>query len=146
MEAARDTLEHRLPPSAPHVVLVDDNTGDIALIRYAFEINDMVVRISVAEDGLHAQELLTHLTSIQDWPCFISLDLNMPRANGFWALEFIRRHHACTTMPVIMLTTSNNPPDRRRAMELGATDFVLKPATFEELVLIVGGWRSYLTM
>jgi len=130
----------------PHVLLVDDNAGDIALLRYAFEVNDMRVRFSIAEDGVRAQELLILLTALNDWPDFISLDNNMPRADGYWALAFIRAHHPSRIMPVIMLTTSNRPRDRLRALQLGATDFVTKPATFDELVSTVSSWRPYLSM
>jgi DNA-binding response OmpR family regulator len=60
-------------------------------------------------------------------PDITILDINTPKLNGLEVLEKLRRTKQFRTVPIIMFTTSDSPTDRNRAMELGATNYVIKP-------------------
>ena len=69
-------------------------------------------------------------------PDIIILDLNLPKLNGFQLLERCRRQEG---LPIIVFTSSANPEDNKRAFELGARDYVIKPSDLVEYLKTVTG-------
>jgi DNA-binding response OmpR family regulator len=67
----------------------------------------------------------------KDKPDLIVLDLNMPEEDG---LSIVRDLKKSTNVPVIMLTATASPIDRVVGLELGADDYLAKPAELRELV------------
>jgi diguanylate cyclase (GGDEF)-like protein len=68
-------------------------------------------------------------------PDVILLDLMMPRITGFDILQVVREDEALRYTPVIILTAESDAPAKLKALELGATDFLLKPVDASELKL-----------
>ena len=69
-------------------------------------------------------------------PDLLVLDLHMPHLDGFGVLEAIRRRvRGPDRLPVIVLTGDDATESRRRALGLGARDFVNKPIDAVELLL-----------
>ena len=69
-------------------------------------------------------------------PDLVLLDLHMPDPDGFACLKTIRRTQAPESyLPIIVLTADTQPDPKRRALALGATDFLAKPLDIEEVVL-----------
>ncbi|MBA3684639.1 MAG: response regulator [Planctomycetes bacterium] len=128
------------------ILVVDDNPSDVELTREAFAQQRLPVSIAVAADGQAAVDYLRRVAAdgALERPCFILLDINMPGINGFEVLTFVRTHPAFSTMPVLMLTTSSSPGDRARALAGGATEYLVKPRRFGDLLAMVDGMRSYL--
>jgi len=62
------------------------------------------------------------------------VDLNLPRINGHTVLEFLKSRPG---PPVVVFSVSANPRDRKRALDLGARDYVVKPRTRDELFATV---------
>lgn len=67
-------------------------------------------------------------------PAAIILDINMPNLDGFGVLERLRKMTPALLAPVMVLTARHAPDDVRRAMSLGARDFLAKP--FEDTQLL----------
>jgi DNA-binding response OmpR family regulator len=87
--------------------------------------------IVVACDGAEAIEAIK-----ASMPDILLLDVIMPTMNGFEALEVIRANSKLKTLPIVMLTNLSQPSDRQRALELGATDYLIKSdITLKELVV-----------
>jgi two-component system response regulator len=126
-----------------HVLVIDDNPGDIQLIELGFETNAVPVRIDRAGDGVQAQEVLRALHDAGDCPQLILLDLNMPRCNGFDVLRFMRAQGICPRSKVMVMTTSNAAFDRDQCTALGA-GFITKPSRFTDLLDILKGFEPYL--
>jgi len=78
--------------------------------------------VSVAEDGI---EGLSHLN--QKRPAAILLDVNMPRMDGFTMLQRLQADAELKELPVLMLTARSAPEDIRKAIHLGARDYIGKP-------------------
>jgi DNA-binding NarL/FixJ family response regulator len=64
----------------------------------------------------------------------ILLNINMPRMNGFQVLEYLKGNDSFRSVPVVIFTTSSDPRERRRALGLGAEEYITKRGTFDALV------------
>lgn len=104
---------------APLVLIVDDDEHIRALLRTRLEL-DGLTTIS-ANDGLEAMTALTNHR-----PAAMLLDVSMPRMDGFQLLEALKRTRRAPP-PTLMLTARNAAEDVRRAIGLGAKDYLAKP-------------------
>ncbi len=66
-------------------------------------------------------------------PDAILLDINMPEVTGMDMLEFVRMRDELRELPVIMLSSETTDIQVDEAMEMGATGYIFKPVTIEEL-------------
>jgi CheY-like chemotaxis protein len=66
-------------------------------------------------------------------PDAILLDLNMPGGTGMGALEKLRASSKTAHIPVIVLSGTMDPEARRAALDAGATEFLGKPTTTQQL-------------
>lgn len=76
-------------------------------------------------------------------PILILLDIRMPLMDGFEVLKKIKTNKENRTIPVVMLTTTGLAQDVKRAMELGANDYIVKPVSFEDFVRKMGQLGYY---
>ncbi|MCM3002413.1 sporulation transcription factor Spo0A [Priestia koreensis] len=111
------------------VCLVDDNRELIGLLEdYISEQDDMEV-IGVAYNG---QECL-HMLKEND-PDVLILDIIMPHLDGLAVLSQLRDMNKGTYPNVIMLTAFGQEDVTKKAVDLGASYFILKPFDMENLV------------
>lgn len=110
--------------------LVDDDADDQEIFKSALAQVDGSVVLLTAGNG---QDALQILSSIEELPAYIFLDLNMPRMGGLQFLEEIKRSALLREIPVLVYTTSDNPFDKEKAMRAGAEQFITKPPRFSEL-------------
>lgn len=75
-----------------------------------------------ARDGVSALERLVEVR-----PKGLILDINMPRLDGFGVLQKMKEMGLSAQVPTLVLTARRQPDDVRRAVELGAKDFLSKP-------------------
>ncbi|MCS6941258.1 MAG: response regulator [Geminocystis sp.] len=74
---------------------------------------------------------------IEHKPDLILLDLNMPNANGYSVCKFLRESPVFHKTPIIILTAQDSSVDRAKAKLVGATDFLNKSASEEELLSLI---------
>ncbi|MGM1057302.1 MAG: response regulator [Bacteroidota bacterium] len=119
-----------------HILLVEDNEGDIALTLDAFEESKVKMDISIARNGQEALDFLFKKGSYKDSkkPDIILLDINIPIFNGHEVLKQIKEDPNLKKIPVIMLTTSSNPKDINLAYNLHCNSYVKKPLDMEEFL------------
>ncbi len=122
------------------VLLVEDNPDDVELSLRALKKAHLVNPIRIARDGAEALDLLFgEGESRTPWlPRVVLLDLKLPRLGGLQVLERIRADARTRALPVVILTSSREEPDVRRAYELGANSYIVKPVEFEKFVAAVG--------
>ncbi len=121
-----------------HILLVEDNEGDILLTTETLEETNLSKKISIARDGLEAITLLdSYSFNNQDLPDLVLLDINLPKINGFAVLEHIKKTNTLSHIPVIILTTSGSPADKIMANELKASNYLIKPAEIEDFVIAI---------
>ena len=86
-------------------------------------------RVTLAYDGREAMELLDREPDVQ----LVLLDLMMPHLSGLDVLERLRADERFRDVPCIILTAAGQEQQHKRAMELGATDFMTKPFSPKKL-------------
>lgn len=112
-----------------NVLLVEDNPGDVNLIRMCAErFPGVVVHHVPNAVQAHRFLLCQHPFEQAPTPDLVLLDLHMPVFDGSTVLESIRESLQFDTTPVVMFTSSTLLTDRVRCQELGASAYVNKPA------------------
>jgi CheY-like chemotaxis protein len=131
----------------PQILIAEDDADDRYLIRTAFAERGYSEKIEFVENGV---ELLNYLDNIiastgdeKNFPCVILLDLNMPKKDGREVLKELKQNAIFKKIPVIVFTTTKNEIEIKRCYELGANSYVVKPLTFDDLLMVVENIRSY---
>ena len=117
-----------------HILLVEDNEGDILLTTEAFEEGKIINKTTVIKDGKSAIDFLERGCLTSTLPDLILLDVNLPRKNGHEVLQHIKQHEKLRTIPVIMLTTSSSDKDIRLSYESHANCFITKPVDAADFI------------
>ncbi|MEO7265313.1 MAG: response regulator [Ferruginibacter sp.] len=112
-----------------HILLVEDNEGDILLTTEALENAKLLTNLSVVKDGKQAMDFLIKADGYANasQPDMILLDINLPKRNGHQVLKFIKESEVLKHIPVIMLTTSSSPADVDLAYKNYVNCFITKP-------------------
>jgi len=128
-----------------HILLVEDNEGDIFLITEALEEGKIVDKISVTKDGKEAIDFLEKKEKYknEDTPDLILLDVNLPKKNGHEVLEYIKTSENLKQIPVIMLTTSSSDKDVLLSYKNHANCFITKPLDVNNFLTIVSSIESF---
>jgi CheY-like chemotaxis protein len=132
------------------VLLVEDNTDDVELIRHAFRKAQIGSALHVVGDGDMAMAYLAGTAPFDDrgahpLPSLILLDLKLPRRSGFEVLEWMRGDLRTKHTPVVVLTSSNQEADIERAYTFGAISYLVKPVSRDALLDIVRTLNHYWT-
>jgi len=119
-----------------HILLVEDNEGDIMLTKDAFEESKVKTEISVAKNGKEALDFLYQRGEFVNAkrPDLVLLDINIPIYNGHEVLQQIKADPDLKKIPVIMLTTSSNQNDIDKAYEGHCNSYVQKPLNIDEFL------------
>ncbi|HXB09663.1 MAG TPA: response regulator [Puia sp.] len=120
-----------------HILLVDDNEGDILLTREALDDARIINKISIASDGVEALRFLRRQDRSGDMPDLILLDINLPRMNGTELLGIIKADPYLKRIPVIMLTTSSAEKDILASYENYANCYITKPVDLDRFMDVV---------
>lgn len=125
------------------ILIVDDDLEDHFMMSEYFKDggHEHVVKFL-----LNGQEAIDHLTAIDnatDFPKVIILDLNMPILNGIETLIQLKQSVLLREIPVFIYSTSNNEVQKRKCLDLGAVDYVVKPSSYFEGIKLIERFVSY---
>lgn len=116
-----------MPPKKKILVIDDDQTilkmVQGILKKYDFE----TIMAETGQDGLETAKTAK--------PDAILLDFKMPGLNGYEALKQLKKDPLTTDIPVVILTGNNSISEVGRSLELGASDYIVKPFNNENLVM-----------
>ena len=127
------------------VLLVEDSKLQAALVKRVLAELPSLNLVEIAEDGVDAMAYLRREGEYQNAirPGLVLLDINMPRKNGFEVLGEMKADPELRSIPVVMLTSSNDERDVTRSYENGASTFVAKPVTKEDLQHTFASFAKY---
>ncbi|SIS95147.1 response regulator [Belliella pelovolcani] len=135
-----------------HILLVEDNEGDILLTLEALEEAKMKNTISVVKDGERAIQYVEKIGEYEDAlpPDLIILDVNLPKLNGHEVLQYFKNSEAYKHIPIIMLTTSSSPKDINESYKNHVNCYITKPIDVDDfikaVVSIENFWLSIVTL
>jgi CheY-like chemotaxis protein len=137
-------------PSPPGIdrlrlLLIEDNAGDIRLIREALRAGGQAIELSVARDGVEALSVL-HRTGVHadaPRPDLILLDLNLPRKSGREVLREVKADAELGEIPVIVLTTSAAAEDVAFSYRTHASSYIVKPVNLDRFFEVIGFIGAY---
>lgn len=121
------------------ILVAEDDENEAFLLKRSLTKAGINNPVQVVSDGQESIDYLAGTGRFGDrkefpFPSVIILDLKMPRVNGFEVLKWLRQHPTHAVIPVIVMTNSNLPGDIRRAYELGANSYIVKPHGLQDLV------------
>lgn len=117
-----------MQPNTPcHVLVADDEPHIGRIIKMKLEQGPF--RVTLAYDGREALDVLAR----EDDIALVLLDLMMPHLSGLDVLSQMRADTRWRDLPCIILTAAGQEEQHRRAIELGATDFLTKPFSPKKL-------------
>lgn len=124
--------------SSIQILMVEDDPGDVFLIREALKSSNLNFTVHHADNGEKALDFLHRRSPFDsaERPDLILLDLNLPRVNGIEVLRDVKSVPELNNIPVIVLTTSKSEADANLCRQLGANDFISKAPSFEEFLAV----------
>jgi len=120
------------------ILIVEDNRGDVLLVREALKDSTMPFELTHVTDGEQALDFLHRRSPYGEAarPHLVLLDLNLPKHDGWEVLDEIRSLPELADTPVVILSSSGNPEDRERAACTPNALHIKKPSTLDEFLAI----------
>ncbi|HEY8382392.1 MAG TPA: response regulator [Microvirga sp.] len=114
--------------ATPVIVIADDDALLRSLVE--FKLKARGYRVVTAGDGDEALAAIA-----RDKPALVVLDAMMPGPDGFEVLRRMKNEMGLAATPVVMLTARKQESDIVGALQLGASDYLVKPFIPEELAM-----------
>ncbi len=126
------------------ILVVEDSDDDFYAMRRALgkTLPCPLMRCSTGNEALdYVFQRGSHAQA--ERPSLILLDLNLPGQNGRSVLHQLKDEVSLRDIPVVIVSTSNNPEDVKHCYGAGAAGYVIKPLTYDRLVLALQGILNY---
>jgi chemotaxis family two-component system response regulator Rcp1 len=121
-----------------NILIVEDNEGDVLLIREALRESGIDFKFKHVADG---EQALVYFdsgvrTSGGSLPDLVLLDLNLPKRDGWEVLRVLRGSPGLNRTPVVIFSSSNAPEDLQRAASIDSLIYIRKPSNLEDFLAI----------
>jgi CheY-like chemotaxis protein len=116
-------------PPSPAILLVEDNSSDVYVIRQVLKRCGLPISLRVAVDGEEALAMIQRTTG--PLPSLVLLDWNLPRVSGAEVLFQLRQSEGWRDIPVVIVTSTSSPTELTEMMRLGATGHFRKPTDLD---------------
>lgn len=128
-----------------HILLVEDNEGDVILTKEALKQVRVDNSISVAKNGEEALQYLRKQGAFAHalTPDLVLLDINLPKINGKEVLAAIKSDETLRIIPVVMLTTSSSEQDIIESYQHYANCYITKPVDLKKFIDAIQALKSF---
>ena len=122
-----------------HLLLVEDNEGDILLTTEALEASKVLNEVSIVRNGKLALDFVFKKNGYEDVksPDVILMDINLPLKSGIEVLEILKSDESTKHIPIIILTTSSSESDIMKSYNNHANAYIVKPVDVSEFLVAV---------
>ncbi|HCQ12930.1 response regulator [Flavobacterium sp.] len=119
-----------------HLLLVEDNEGDILLTTEALEASKVLNEVSIVRNGKLALDFVFKKNGYEDVksPDVILMDINLPLKSGIEVLEILKSDESTKHIPIIILTTSSSESDIMKSYNNHANAYIVKPVDVSEFL------------
>jgi CheY-like chemotaxis protein len=132
-------------PSSREILIVEDNPGDVRLVREALRDLKPEITLRSAPDGEEALRFLRrqgeHAGAAR--PRLILLDFNLPKSDSRSVLREIKADLSLRGIPVAVLTTSDSEKDIQEAYDLHANCYLRKPVDLDEFLATIRSTANF---
>jgi CheY-like chemotaxis protein len=112
----------------PQILLVEDNEGDILLMKEVLADAEIENMVTVSRDGQEAITYLNQISSVdQAVPDLVLLDINLPKVDGKQVLQYVKTTPSLRKIPIIIFSTSSSQSDIKFCYNHNANCFITKP-------------------
>jgi CheY-like chemotaxis protein len=123
------------------ILAAEDEESDRMILKLAFQGAKLPRPLVIVRDGQEAVDYLGGKGRFADrsahpLPALVVLDLKMPRMNGFDVLAWLANQPEFKELPAVVLSSSSDESDIRKARQVGAREYFVKPHNLEELIKI----------
>ena len=130
------------------ILLVEDDQDDIFIFKRALVAANVLNPVVVLSNGQAVIDYLSHqgeYSSLEKnpLPFVIFLDLKLPYLDGFEVLTWIRQQPQLNSVVVVVLSGSDESRDHKKAYELGARSYLLKPPGAQDISEFMESMVSY---
>ena len=115
------------------ILIVEDSPTMRQLLVFALR-RLKGVEIVEAQDGMDGLRKVS-----SDHFDLALIDINMPVMDGLKLISLIRGDDGLREIPIVVITTEGANEDRRRALELGANEYLCKPIQANQVLSVVKG-------
>ncbi len=131
-----------MPPTSKFILIGEDDLDDQEILQEIFSKMDNSVPLVFVNNGNGVLDLLNTLEA-DHLPNLIVLDYNMPGMNAAEILRELMNYPGYRDIPRIIWSTSTSETFKKTCLELGATDYVVKPSNINELTEIANYMLSF---
>jgi CheY-like chemotaxis protein len=126
-------------PSPATILVIEDNLGDVILLREALDHHQREYVLKVLRDGAEAMEFCKECGRYGEAkPCVMVLDLHLPKYDGLAVLKQIRGNPALAHVRVVVWTTAASPTEEREIRQLGVRLYRAKPLELDAWITLAG--------
>jgi len=113
------------------VLVVEDSSSMRAYLTTILESGSEAYDLEIVEaaSGFEALKTLPH----HKFDAILT-DINMPDINGLELVSFLKNHPVYKSIPIMVISTESTDEDRRRAEDLGAEEYLVKPFQTGDLI------------
>lgn len=124
------------------ILHIEDNLGDVFLLRESLEANSLPIILNNVCDGQEALDLIFN-NSFKEPDLFI-IDINLPRIDGITILRKIKQSEKFKHIPVIIFSSSDSETDIQQTYNMGADLYLIKPMDWDHYKIIVDSITKFL--
>jgi CheY-like chemotaxis protein len=127
------------------ILLVEDNPGDVRLMREAFGEIAVPHRLNAVENGREALKFLRREEEYGEAsrPDLVLLDLRLPDIHGLEVLAAIKNDPALRRIPVVVFSSSQEREEVGQAYNLNANSYIAKPVELADFIRVVKGVEEF---
>jgi CheY-like chemotaxis protein len=126
-------------PEAARIVMIEDNPGDVRILRFALDEHGEEYQLDVLKNGNEAIRFVQeHRRAASKKPCVIVLYWYLPEHNGAEVLRAARQEPALADVHVVSLTGGVGKEDEKEILRLGVRLHRNKPTDFDDWIALAG--------
>ena len=127
---------------------MEDEESDRLILELGFQKARLTHPVVIVRDGQEAVDYLSGARQFVDrsahpLPGLLILDLKMTRMNGFDVLLWLATQPQFKALPEVVLSSSSDDSDMKKARQLGAREYFVKPHNLDDLVRIVHQMQTH---
>jgi CheY-like chemotaxis protein len=129
-------IQSAVNPSSKYILFGEDDKDDEDFLKELFSDIDSSFSLQFVNNG---RKLVSTLESIptDQLPRLLVLDYNMPELNGAEILENLQQNPRYEQLPKIIWSTSGSDIYKKKCLDLGAREYIIKPSNVNDLAAIV---------